>query len=83
MLTFSEILKEERLKSGRSQLQMANLLGVSPRAVWQWEQGKHPHLLTQEGVLARLTKAKQRTQGTNGMDEGLRSSASESTTKPL
>ncbi len=57
-MTFPEQLKAQRERLGLTQVELASFLDVSPRAVWQWEKGMLPHILTQEGVLARLTKAK-------------------------
>lgn len=64
-MDFTEKLKAQRERLGLTQAELAALLDVSPRAVWQWEKGMLPHVLTQEGALARLTKAKRRSQGTN------------------
>lgn len=64
-MTFPEQLKAQRERLGLTQAELASFLDVSPRAVWQWEKGTLPHVLTQEGALARLTKAKRRSQGTN------------------
>ncbi len=64
-MTFPEQLKAQRERLGLTQSELAAFLDVSSRAVWQWEQGTLPHVLTQEGALARLTKAKRRSQGTN------------------
>ena len=55
---FAAKIKAERERLGLTQSQCATLLGVSPRAIWQWEDGKEPIALTQEGALARLKKAK-------------------------
>jgi len=57
---FPEQLKSHRERLGLTQAELALFLEVSPRAVWQWEKGKLPHILTQEGALARLTKTKKR-----------------------
>ena len=57
---FPEQLKSHRERLGLTQAELALFLEVSPRAVWQWEKGKLPHILTQEGALARLTKGKKR-----------------------
>lgn len=59
-MTFPEQLKTHRERLGLTQAELASFLEVSPRAVWQWEKGELPHILTQEGALARLTKAKKR-----------------------
>ena len=59
-MTFPEQLKAQRERLGLTQAELASFLDVSSRAVWQWEQGTLPHVLTQEGALARLTKAKLR-----------------------
>jgi DNA-binding XRE family transcriptional regulator len=55
-MTFPEKLKTHRERLGLTQAELASFLDVSPRAVWQWEKGKVPHVLTQEGALARLAK---------------------------
>ena len=52
--TFGNRLRLRRLVLGWSQKEMAYMLDVSPRAVYQWETGKPPILLTQEAVDARL-----------------------------
>lgn len=59
-MTFPEQLKTHRERLSLTQAELASFLEVSPRAVWQWEKGELPHILTQEGALARLTKAKKR-----------------------
>ena len=64
-MSFPEQLKSQRERLGLTQAELAAFLEVSPRAVWQWEKGTLPHVLTQEGALARLTKAKTRRKGTN------------------
>ena len=64
-MTFPEQLKVQRERLGLTQAELASFLDASPRAVWQWEKGTLPHVLTQEGAIARLSKAKRRTQGTN------------------
>jgi transcriptional regulator with XRE-family HTH domain len=58
-MSFPEHLKAQRERLGLTQAELASFLEVSPRAVWQWEQGTLPHVLTQEGAIARLSKAKQ------------------------
>lgn len=58
MTPFSSKLKSERLRLGLTQVEAAKLLGISHRAIWQWENGKDPLALTQEGALARLEKTK-------------------------
>lgn len=57
-MTFPEKLKSHRERLGFTQAELALFLDISPRALWQWEKGKLPHILTQEGALARLSKAK-------------------------
>lgn len=64
-MDFTEKLKAQRERLGLTQAELAAFLDVSPRAVWQWEKGTLPHVLTQEGALARLSKDKRRSQGTN------------------
>ena len=71
-MDFTEKLKAQRERLGLTQAELAAFLDVSPRAVWQWEKGMLPHVLTQEGALARLTKAKRRSQGTNDQVEARR-----------
>jgi transcriptional regulator with XRE-family HTH domain len=53
-MTFGNRLRLRRLVLGWSQKEMAVMLDVSPRAVYKWETGKPPILLTQEAVHARL-----------------------------
>lgn len=64
-MTFPEQLKAQRKRLGLTQAELAAFLDVSPRAVWQWERSTTPHVLTQEGAIARLTKAKRLRKGTN------------------
>lgn len=71
-MSFPEQLKTHRERLGLTQAELALFLDVSPRAVWQWEKGKLPHVLTQEGAIARLSKAKRCTKETNVKDEGRR-----------
>lgn len=59
-MTFPEQLKTHRERLSLTQAELAAFLEVSPRAVWQWEKGELPHILTQEGALARLSKSKRR-----------------------
>ena len=56
-MTFGNRLRLRRLLLGWSQKEMAVMLDVSPRAVFKWENGKPPILLTQEAVDARLKLA--------------------------
>ena len=55
--SFGNRLRLRRLVLGWSQKEMAVMLDVSPRAVYKWETGKPPILLTQEAVDARLKLA--------------------------
>lgn len=57
-MSFAEKIKSAREQLGLTQAEAAALLDVSPRAVWQWEQGQEPIVLTQEGALQRLAKTK-------------------------
>lgn len=57
-MTFAEQLKSERERLGLTQAEAADLVGVSPRAIWKWEHGDEPLAVTAEGVLARLKRAK-------------------------
>jgi DNA-binding XRE family transcriptional regulator len=60
-MTFPESLKHHRERLQLTQAQLAVLLEVSPRAIWQWEKGQVPIVLTQEGALARLKALKPKT----------------------
>ena len=51
---FPEQLRTHAVRLNLTQAQLAAALSVSPRAIWQWTQGKLPHVLTQEGAIARL-----------------------------
>lgn len=55
-MTFPEQLRTHAVRLNLTQAQLAAVLYVSPRAVWQWLSGKVPHVLTQEGAIARLEK---------------------------
>jgi len=57
-MTFPAQIKAHRDRLSLTQAELAPLLEISPRALWQWEKGKLPHILTQEGALARLAKIK-------------------------
>lgn len=60
-MTFAEQLKSHRQLLGLTQSEAAALLEIPARTHWGWESGKTtPHAITQEGALARLTKAKKR-----------------------
>lgn len=56
-MTFPDQLKAHRERLSLTQAELASFLDISPRALWQWEQGKLPHILTQEAALARLSNA--------------------------
>lgn len=55
-MTFPNALKHHRKRLGLTQAELAAVLEVSPRAIWQWEKGELPHVLTQEAAIARLEK---------------------------
>lgn len=55
---FANKIKFERERIGITQTECAILLEISPRAIWQWEAGKDPIALTQEGALHRLARHK-------------------------
>lgn len=57
-MTFAHQLKAERERLGLTQARAAKLLEVSKRSIEQWEAGSEPLVITQEGALARLKKAK-------------------------
>lgn len=60
-MSFAEQLKAERQRIGLNQADLAAVLEVPPRTYWEWEAGKtEPHLVCQEGALARLRKTKKR-----------------------
>lgn len=56
-MTFANRLRLRRLRLNWSQKEMAAALDVSPRAIFKWETGKPPILLTQEAVDARIKLA--------------------------
>lgn len=65
-MRFSQKLKDEQKRLVISQAEMARILGVSPRSVWQWISDKaSPLEVTQEGVMARLGAV----QGLDALDE--------------
>ena len=57
-MTFTEKLKSEQKRLKLTQAEIAALLDVSPRAVWQWLQGDEPIAIAKEGALARLKARK-------------------------
>ena len=57
-MKFADKLKKEQKRLGLTQAELAALLDVSPRAVWQWLQGDEPNAVAKEGVLARLKARK-------------------------
>ena len=58
-MTFAEQLKAHRQRLGLTQSEAAALLDVPARTYWEGESGKTtPHAITQEGAIARLSKAK-------------------------
>ncbi len=57
-MTFAEKLKAHQKRLGLTQAEIAELLDVSPRAVWQWMQGDEPIAIAKEGALARLKARK-------------------------
>jgi transcriptional regulator with XRE-family HTH domain len=57
-MSFDQQLKAELARLSITQAQAAEILGVSPRAVWKWLHGQEPLEVTAEGVIARLKKAK-------------------------
>jgi len=60
--TFGAALKMHRDRLGLTQAEVATLLDVSARIVWQWEQAiGNPLPVTMEGVIARLKLAKAKT----------------------
>ena len=55
---FPAILREFRLRHKLTQQQLADRLQIARNTVKAWEHGdprRQPHILTREGVLARLT----------------------------
>lgn len=53
--TFAAALRMHRERLGLTQAEAAQLLGVSPRAIWKWENEEGNCLtVTMEGVIARL-----------------------------
>lgn len=58
-MTFADQIKSERARLGLTQAEAASLLEVPARTLWEWEHGKTTPLpVAQEGVAARLRKAK-------------------------
>lgn len=58
-MSFAEKLKAERLRLGLTQPQAAEVLWLSNRVYWDYENAKSlPEEITQEGALARLAKIK-------------------------
>lgn len=56
--TFPAVLRDFRRKYGVSQQRLAERLQIARNTVKAWEHGdplRQPHILTKEGVLARLT----------------------------
>jgi transcriptional regulator with XRE-family HTH domain len=55
---FPALLRAFRLQHSLTQQQMANRLEIARNTVKSWERGdprRQPHILTREGVVARLT----------------------------
>lgn len=59
-MTFAEQLKAQRQRLRLTQAEAAALCEVSPRGWWKWEDGGDTLSVTQEGVIARLKRAKPR-----------------------
>lgn len=58
-MTFADTIKSERARLRLTQADAASLLDVPARTLWEWEHGKtEPLSVAQEGVIARLKKAK-------------------------
>jgi len=58
---FSTQLKRIRAKMGRTQAEVAVILGVAPQRVSEWEREvRTPTLLTQDAIWVRLAKVKPR-----------------------
>ena len=69
-MTFSEQLKAHRQRLGLTQSEAAELLEVSASWVDKAErEQREPLKITQEGAIARLSKAKARRKGTNASAE--------------
>jgi len=61
-LSFAAALKMHRTRLGLTQAEAANILDVSPRALWKWENNAGDTLaVTMEGVIDRLKIAKAKT----------------------
>lgn len=60
-MTFSDLIKAERARLNLTQAEAATLLDVPARTLWEWEHAKtEPLPVAQEGVIARLKRAKKR-----------------------
>lgn len=58
-MTFAEKLKKEQKRLGLTQVELAALLEVAPRSLWDWLQGgAEPLEIAKEGALARLKARK-------------------------
>ena len=63
---FPAVLRDFRAKYGVSQQRLAERLQIARNTVKAWEHGdprRQPHILTREGVLARLTVYEQELHG--------------------
>ncbi len=58
-MAFRDQLRSVREKRGLTQAQVADVLGVSPPRISEWERGiRTPKPLTQEAIMAKMKKAK-------------------------
>jgi transcriptional regulator with XRE-family HTH domain len=58
---FRNQLKNLREGQGLTQAEVANILGVSPPRISEWERGvRTPKPLTQEAIIAKLKKKKKK-----------------------
>jgi DNA-binding XRE family transcriptional regulator len=53
-MQFANLLKEYRDKHKLSQSDLSKIVGVSPRSIWDWENGKPPRQLMREAIAAKL-----------------------------
>lgn len=66
-MSFANQLRDQRKRLCLTQSQADVLLGTCKGQVAAWESGRNtPHLLTQEGALARLRSAKATARATAG-----------------
>ena len=59
-MTINEKIKADRIKKGYTQLEYAELLGVSSRILKYWESGREIPHLTEKGIEFYMRKIKKK-----------------------